>query len=112
LVLVGKMENVLETIEADHTSIGGLQYDEEKLFTNHTLQTQAGDCLYIFTDGFADQFGGPKGKKFRVKNLKELFLKISEKKMTEQEEVLSKTLVEWKGKIEQIDDVLIIGVRV
>ena len=112
LIIIRKNEIKLEAIQADHFSIGGLQHDLTKSFTNHTHNLQEGDCIYIFTDGFADQFGGPKGKKFRIKNLKELLLTISQIKMSEQEEILSKTLNEWKSKVEQIDDVLIIGVRV
>jgi serine phosphatase RsbU (regulator of sigma subunit)/Tfp pilus assembly protein PilF len=111
LVLIRKNKEV-EVIDANHFSIGGLQHGEEKTFTNHSVDISSGDCFYIFTDGFSDQFGGPKGKKFRVKNLKELLATISDKKMSEQEEILSKTLSDWKGKLEQVDDILIIGVRV
>ncbi len=112
LILIRRNENKLEAIEADHASIGGLQFGEAKSFTNHELNLTKGDCLYIFTDGFSDQFGGPKGKKFRVKNLKELLVSISQKKMSEQEEILTATLSNWKGKLEQIDDILVIGVRI
>ncbi len=110
LIIINKQKNTLSTIDPDHFSIGGTD-DIEKTFTNHVLDLSSGDCFYIFTDGFADQFGGAKGKKFRIKNLKELLLSISQKKMSEQEEILSKIFTEWKGNLEQVDDILVIGIR-
>ncbi|MBI3500157.1 MAG: tetratricopeptide repeat protein [Bacteroidetes bacterium] len=68
--------------------------------------------IYLYTDGYADQFGGPKGKKFKYKQLNELLLAISDKGFTEQKEILNKTFDEWKGGMEQVDDVLLIGIRV
>jgi len=82
------------------------------LFTNHTIELQKGDALYIFTDGFADQFGGPKGKKFKYKQLQEIILGMQREPMQKQEEILSKTFADWKGKLEQVDDVLVIGIKV
>ena len=81
-------------------------------FKNHTIELQKGDSLYVFTDGFADQFGGPKGKKFKYKQLKEVLLSIQHEFMDKQGDLLLKTFRTWKGQLEQIDDVLIIGVRV
>ncbi len=68
--------------------------------------------LYLYTDGYADQFGGPKGKKFKYKKLNELLVSISEKPTTEQKEILNAQLQEWKGELEQVDDILVIGIRV
>ena len=82
------------------------------LFTNHTFDYSEGDCFYIFSDGFADQFGGSKGKKLSMKKLKELLLSISSKKMSEQEDILTKTFKHWRGELEQVDDILVIGIRV
>lgn len=112
LLIVRKEKDSHEAVEADHFSIGGLQHAQGNRFTNHAVKLAKGDCVYIFTDGYADQFGGPKGKKFRMKSLKELLVKIAPERMDKQEEILATTLGNWKGKIEQVDDVLIIGVRV
>jgi serine phosphatase RsbU (regulator of sigma subunit) len=81
-------------------------------FTNHRIKLSKGDTVYVFTDGYADQFGGPKGKKFKYKQLQELLLSIQERSMQEQEAILTETLNSWKGGLEQIDDILVIGVRV
>ncbi|MGZ4055849.1 MAG: tetratricopeptide repeat protein [Bacteroidia bacterium] len=81
-------------------------------FTNHKIQLEKGDSLYIFTDGYADQFGGPKGKKFKYTQLKEVLLSIQNLPMLKQEEFLMQKFKSWQGNLDQIDDVCIIGVRV
>jgi len=81
-------------------------------FTSHKVDLQKGDSIYVFTDGYVDQFGGVKGKKFKSKALRGLLLSIQNISMTEQKEVLQKTFNDWKGEIEQIDDVCIFGVKV
>ncbi|MGQ0828553.1 MAG: tetratricopeptide repeat protein [Bacteroidota bacterium] len=81
-------------------------------FTSHSIQLNKGDSVYIFTDGYADQFGGEKGKKFKYKQLQELLLANSKKPMNEQKAVLNNTIENWKGNLEQVDDVLVIGMRV
>ena len=86
--------------------------DNLQPFTNHTIELQKGDAIYIFTDGFADQFGGDKGKKFMYKPFKELLLSIQDKTMDEQKMVLEQHFESWKGSLEQVDDVCIIGVRI
>ncbi len=68
--------------------------------------------FYLFTDGYADQFGGPKGKKFRYKQLEELLVFVQHKPMSEQHDILNKTIDDWKGNLEQLDDICIIGVKV
>jgi serine phosphatase RsbU (regulator of sigma subunit) len=85
---------------------------KELPFTNHKIELQKGDSLYIFTDGYADQFGGPKGKKFKYVQLKEILLSIQNMPMLKQEELLMQKFNDWKGKIEQVDDILLIGIRV
>jgi serine phosphatase RsbU (regulator of sigma subunit)/ligand-binding sensor domain-containing protein len=88
-------------------------------FSNHNFNLLEGDCLYLFSDGFADQFGGPAGKKFKYKQFKKLLLEIRDKSMEEQKVLLDDTLESWKnhehpegGTYEQIDDILVIGIRI
>lgn len=84
----------------------------DKEFSNHEIVTEKGDCVYIFSDGFVDQFGGDKGKKFMSKNFKRLLLSICAKPMKTQGEILDKTIKEWRGEIDQIDDILVMGFRI
>ena len=81
-------------------------------FTLQTVPLQKGDVIYTLTDGMPDQFGGEKGKKYMIKNLKNLFLNIANLPMAEQHKKLEEEFTSWKGSNEQIDDVCIIGVRI
>lgn len=101
----------LYEVKADRFPIGNYA-DEVKHFTNHSFKLQQGDTVYLFSDGFADQFGGTYGKKFRYKQFKELLLAINTETMEMQKEILQKTFTDWKGSLEQIDDLIIIGSRV
>lgn len=83
-----------------------------KPFTNHEIKLTPGCSVYLASDGFEDQFGGPQNKKFMAKRLKELLVEISAKPMHQQQEILSKVFDEWKGKYEQIDDVTLLGVKI
>jgi serine phosphatase RsbU (regulator of sigma subunit) len=87
-------------------------YDEERPFTTHCIRLMKGDAIYTFTDGFIDQKGGPENKKFMSRAFKDLLLAIYGKPMHEQNEILDQTMEEWKNGHEQIDDMLIIGVRI
>ena len=71
-----------------------------------------GDNIYLFTDGYLDQFGGKKGKKFKKTNFKKLLLSIEDQPMQEQSQIIQETFNKWKGDLEQIDDVCVMGVRV
>jgi len=88
------------------------KYAEEKPFLTHEIALQKGDSIYVFTDGYHDQFGGDKGKKFKAAKLKELLLTIQNKTMTEQHNIINAAFEKWKGNLEQVDDVCIIGVRI
>lgn len=88
------------------------KHSDEKPFTAHSIQLQKRDTIYIFTDGYQDQFGGDKGKKFKASAMKELLLNIQDKTMEEQKSIIDKSFESWKGKTEQIDDVCVIGVRI
>jgi serine phosphatase RsbU (regulator of sigma subunit) len=80
-------------------------------FTSHEIDLKKGDCIYMFSDGYGDQFGGPRQKKFMVKNLKKTLLKFSELPMIKQGKKLDEVFEEWKGSNAQVDDVIIIGIR-
>jgi ligand-binding sensor domain-containing protein/serine phosphatase RsbU (regulator of sigma subunit) len=96
---------------ADKMPVGKHQKDTIP-FSLQSFDLQKGDTIYALTDGFADQFGGPKGKKFMHKNLKELLLEVSAKTMAEQRVIIRQTLMDWKGDLEQLDDICVIGVRI
>ena len=97
-------------IKGDGQPVGYDEYAKDA-FTTVKLQLRKGDMLYFFSDGYADQFGGPKGKKFRYGPFKQLLASIHEKPLEEQKEELDRTFEEWKGEQEQIDDVVVVGVR-
>lgn len=101
---------LLET-KPDRMPIGLHQRDQEP-FTNHIVDLKKGDVMYIFSDGYIDQFGGPKGKKFMSKKFKELLLEVHQKPMDEQKEILIQRNLDWRGEIEQVDDIIVIGIRV
>ncbi len=96
----------------DKHPIGGLQVAKNRKFNNHVIGLEKGDSVYIFTDGFADQFGGDNGKKLMTGKFKEMILSIQNKSIREQESYLKSYFEKWKGINEQVDDVLVIGVRV
>jgi serine phosphatase RsbU (regulator of sigma subunit)/uncharacterized protein HemY len=100
-----------QEIKADKIPIGLTVENESRNFSTHTLQLHPGDCVYIFTDGYADQFGGESGKKFKYKRFKELLLQIAPLDVEEQKKEIEKVFKDWKGQFEQVDDVLIIGYK-
>ena len=101
---------VLHQLKANKQPIGGFDTGR-KPYTEHTVKLESGDAIYIFSDGYADQFGGPKEKKFLYRRFRETIISIHQKEMDEQEEVLMDTLLKWKGANEQVDDILVIGAR-
>lgn len=98
-------------IKATKTSLGGSFEVQEKDFELHEINYKSGDCIYLFTDGYADQFGGADKKKFKSKVLKEMLLNGSQKPMEVQKEIVDHRLCEWKGINDQVDDILVFGVR-
>jgi serine phosphatase RsbU (regulator of sigma subunit)/Tfp pilus assembly protein PilF len=89
----------------------GMHWDERS-FTNHSIPLKENDSFYIFSDGYVDQFGGKHRKKFKSRNFKRLLLSLQDKSMEHQKRILDDTFKVWKGDVEQIDDVSVIGVRV
>jgi sigma-B regulation protein RsbU (phosphoserine phosphatase) len=110
LWVIRKSKNILDTIAPDKQPVG--YSDNMHPFTNNEIQLMEGDIFYLITDGYADQFGGPKGKKFKYKQLKEILLEMLHKPFDEQKNVLNTTIENWKGNLEQVDDILIVGVNV
>ncbi|MBL4655539.1 MAG: tetratricopeptide repeat protein [Bacteroidia bacterium] len=102
----------LEVIKADKIAIGGAIWGSDREFTNHTVSLNDGDAIYMFSDGYWDQFGGPKNKRFKSKKFKEIILEIQGKSMQEQHDFLDKTIEDWRGEYEQTDDITVIGIRV
>ena len=99
-------------IKGDKHPIGAYLDGTLEPFTNHAVDLEGGECIYLFSDGYPDQFGGEKGKKFMYGKFKKLLLEIHTKPMKEQQQILNDRFVEWQGDMEQIDDVCIVGVRV
>lgn len=99
-------------VKADKSPIGAFMDETIHNFTNHRIDLLPGDTLYMFSDGYADQFGGPTGKKFKYKNFKELVLSIHKNKMADQCSILDHTIEAWRGDLEQVDDIMVMGIRI
>jgi len=97
---------------ADKLPIGGIQIHSRPNFSTHSINLQKGDRIYLFTDGYADQFGGELGKKLMTKKLKELIADPENHAMKVQGEILHNFFHEWKGNFEQVDDVLMMGIEI
>jgi serine phosphatase RsbU (regulator of sigma subunit) len=104
-------DNKLTEYKSDKMPVG-MYGGEIRPFTLQTIDLQKGDTVYTFTDGYADQFGGEKGKKFKYKQLQEIILEHCSLSMEDQKMILNEKFEKWKGSLEQIDDVLIIGVKI
>lgn len=98
--------------KADKFPIGLFLGEQKKKFTNHTVQLQKGDSVFIFSDGYADQFGGPNGKKFMANHFRELLLEVQKHPIEKQRDILNKTIEEWRGPLDQVDDILVIGLKI
>lgn len=101
----------LTEYKADKLPIGYVE-GKSRSFTNHRLQLEKGDTVYMFSDGYADQFGGPKGKKFMVGQFRNFLTQIHQLPLDQQLKTLDDTLEHWRGNLEQVDDILVIGFRV
>ncbi|HYG50188.1 MAG TPA: tetratricopeptide repeat protein [Flavobacteriales bacterium] len=108
---IARNHEIIE-LEPDKHAVSASEESNKVPFNNTAFDLQAGDMVYLFTDGYADQFGGPKGKKFKYSQLKELISEISGENTVAQREKLKDVFFQWKGNYEQTDDVCILGVRV
>ncbi len=111
--LIYIQNNELQVIKADKNPIGGEQREEERLFTKHEISINLPTTFYLFSDGFQDQFGGEQNKKFGIARMKELFLQIHTLPLPTQQARLNKTFEQWREQAgeKQIDDVLVVGIR-
>lgn len=103
-------KNKLIELKGDKQPVG--KHYKEQPFSEQKFKLEENDTIYTFTDGYADQFGGPKGKKFMYKQFKELLISIANQPLEKQKEKLAQVFGDWKGDLEQIDDVCVIGVRI
>ncbi len=110
LWIIRKDSAQVEEVKAHKQPIG--KYGESTPYPTHIVELSEGDTFYIFSDGYADQFGGEKGKKFKTANFKRLLLSIQNETIERQRELIDEGFENWKGSIEQLDDVCVIGVRV
>ncbi len=111
LVIINK-NNELEKIEGNKYPVGGAQLDSKRIFTTHVRTLKENDTVYMFTDGYADQFGGEKGKKFMVKRFHDILLSINKLNISDQRKELESQFNNWRGNYEQVDDVLVIGLKI
>lgn len=102
--------DAIQEIRPDKQPIG--YHSDMKPFTNHQVDVSKGDSIYIFTDGFADQFGGERGKKYMFRQLKEKLIEFSKLPMDEQKRKLNQEFDSWKGPLEQVDDICVIGLKI
>lgn len=112
LWIIRKNAEDVEEIKGNKFSIGGLQTEEDRKFSGHQITLSKGDSIYLFSDGYVDQFGGSGGKKFMTRNFRQLLMNIHNEPMARQELVIDQTIEKWKGNREQIDDILVIGIRI
>lgn len=101
----------ISEIKGNRFPIGSYKEGEQRKFINHEVKIKNGDCIYIFTDGYVDQFGGKRGKKFMAKQLRKTLISINELDIKEQGIRLNQIFEQWKGDLEQIDDILGVGVK-
>jgi len=111
LWIIRKGSKEVEEIKGDRVSIGGITPSRQK-YQQQTVQLNKGDSFYLFSDGYSDMFGGPNEKKLMSKRFKELLLKINKRSMAKQKTYLADFIDQWRGKLEQIDDILVIGVKI
>jgi len=109
LYIINKAE--LRVIKGDKMPIS-IHDKADTPFTTHKIKLTRGDILYMFSDGYADQFGGPEFKKFMIKRFQNLLLEIHTQSMAKQKDILDKKIEEWRGNIHQMDDILVMGVKV
>lgn len=102
----------LKEFGGDKQPIGSDHFERDRKFTNKMIDYKSGDWIYMFTDGYVDQFGGDRKRKFMKKNFKELLLEINGKTCNDQAGILRESLTKWKGETEQVDDITVLGLQI
>lgn len=110
-IIIIRNNGKLEKTDGDKYPIGGVQVDADRTYSLHPFQLNKADSIYLFSDGYADQFGGEKGKKMMMKRFVQLLHGIHLKPINEQKDILEKYFMQWKSSHEQVDDVLVIGIK-
>ena len=106
-------DNKITEVKGDRFAIGLDETNfKDQTFKNHLIPIQKGDIIYIFSDGFADQFGGPDGKKYKYRRFRHLLLNLHQLPMEKQHEILENNVMEWRGEQDQVDDILVIGIKI
>ena len=101
----------LTVVNGDRRPIGGSHYDPQRKFTVHRIAYHPGDRIYLFSDGYVDQFGGPERRKFMAARFNEMLVANQQLDMAAQGELLERVFLEWKGEQEQLDDVMVLGLQ-
>ena len=109
LILLFRNNEMIQ-IKADEMPIG-IYYNEKPSFTNHIIQIQENDIIYLFTDGYPDQFGGKRKRKFMIKKFRKLLHDIHHEELHIQRQILENTLDEWQGDYRQLDDILVMSIK-
>ena len=104
-------DNKIIEVKGNRFAVGKMEGNEDNKFDNHIIPYKDNDMVYIFSDGYADQFGGPLGKKFKFRRFRHLLLTINSLPLTKQKSFLEENFDSWKGQLEQVDDILVIGIR-
>ena len=102
----------LNIIKASKLTVGSMEGEKIEPPINHSVQLKKGDCFYIFSDGYADQFGGKDNKKFTTSRFQELLVSVCHLSMSQQQHTIQQTFKNWQGINEQVDDILILGIKV
>jgi serine phosphatase RsbU (regulator of sigma subunit) len=104
--------NRITTYKGKRASIGGNRDLESNIFDTYKVTVKKGDVVYLSSDGYTDQFGGPDGRKFMHQQFQQLLLKIAHLPKQEQRDMLGTTLQDWQGDLDQVDDICVVGVKV
>ncbi len=106
-------DNKIMEVKGDRFAIGLDETNfKEQTFKNHIIPIQKEDIIYVFSDGFSDQFGGPDGKKYKYRRFRHLLLNLHQLPMEKQHEILENNVIEWRGEQDQVDDILVIGIKI
>ncbi len=102
----------LNELSPDKISIGSYADEPNRKYGSQVFKLEKGDTVYLFSDGYADQFGGPNGKKYKYNQFKNLLLDVQNLSMADQKALLDRNIEEWRGKLEQVDDILVMGIKI